>query len=742
MKNFIKLSILLFYFTSCNSPENRLQENKNHSFYADSINVLFTKIDSFVNLDPDTAFQYAERAVHISRHNMDTSMLKTSLKYSSDIMYYSGNHKQALQFDLEILSLFNSKEKDNDYFNALNDVANDYQVLGDFNNELLFRLKYDSISNAHNEYSHSITSKQNIGQFYTREGDLEKAENNLLISLQKAKQYDDIIQIVYANTTLARLYVQTNNLLDAQKHLENVSLLLQNQISVNPELQDLILQTSGDLHLALKDYVKAESYYKKALDYNKTQRCNDCIAEAYIGLSIIKDKNGDQESAIFFLLKALEFAKALGLRMDCHDRLSVLYSENFDFEPAYFHLSSYNSIKDSLFDIEKQKQISKVQIKFETEKKDQENALLRKDNQMQTNIRNSTLGFSILILLLILILFNRFRVKKRANLVLFENNILIEKQKNNLIVKNNKLTELNLFKEGMTGMIVHDLKNPLSTVIGLSEKPEIKQAGNQILSMVMNILDVQKFEDAKVKLVLEDFSASRVINESMKQVKLLFERKSITIHSKTNSNTYLHADVEITTRIFTNILTNAIKYTPNNGVISIQDELIDNSGFVKISISDTGQGIPKDMLASVFDKFSQFHTKKSGGVASTGLGLTFCKLAVEAHNGEIGVESELGKGTTFWFLLPKAKSKKIEIEDSIITEVKTEKQLSDADMAYLAPFIISLKTFTVYEFSDIITILNKIKTNNNEQVQHWKTDIENTVRACNETKYNELLNHE
>ena len=183
-------------------------------------------------------------------------------------------------------------------------------------------------------------------------------------------------------------------------------------------------------------------------------------------MSIIEDINGDINSAIILLQKALKIAKDKSIQLDCHNRLNVLYGKIHDFEPAYIYLSSFNSIKDSLFSIEKTKQISKIQIKYETEKKDQENALLRKDNQIQNNIRNSILGFTVLVLLMIFILFNRFKLNKKANSVLLENNMLIENQKRDLLLKNNKLIELNLFKEGITGMIVHDLKNPLSTVIG------------------------------------------------------------------------------------------------------------------------------------------------------------------------------------------------------------------------------------------------------------------------------------
>jgi len=319
----------------------------------------------------------------------------------------------------------------------------------------------------------------------------------------------------------------------------------------------------------------------------------------------------------------------------------------------------------------------------------------------------------------------------------------IQEQAEELKLKNKKLIDLYQFKNGMTGMIVHDLKNPLNTIIGLSNEAEIQQAGKQMLNMVLNILDVQKFEDAELNLQWNFFPVSLAVNNSLKQVQLLYLKKFITIKSKISAKAILHADIDIVTRIIVNILTNAIKYTPNNGNITIIAEPELDSKFVKISISDTGSGIPNDNLKSIFDKFSQVEAKKSGGVASTGLGLTFCKLAVEAHGGVIFAESEVGKGADFWFLLPKSEELLTEpYEDNKITNKDNEPaiQLSELDLNLLSPYISQLKLFTVYEFSDIIGIINKIDSRQSNAINAWKSSIEFAVRSCNISRYKELLN--
>jgi len=309
---------------------------------------------------------------------------------------------------------------------------------------------------------------------------------------------------------------------------------------------------------------------------------------------------------------------------------------------------------------------------------------------------------------------------------------------------NDKLVELDRFKEGMTGMIVHDLKNPLYVLINGSSEPETTLAGKQMLNMVLNILDVQKFESAQMRIQPVNFSLNNCLTEALQQVKLLYFRKSITVVNNLSVNLTIKGDYELINRVFINLLTNAIKFTPNNGKITIHENLPDDGfgDFIKISISDTGKGIPEDKLNTIFSKFAQAEAVSSGGIRSTGLGLAFCKLAIEAHNGQIGVDSVLGKGSSFWFLLPKG--------DSSVTVIELGEQLNEVvgqqgfalsvdDHKYLSLFIKELKEFTVYEYSDIDEILQRIDSIN-LNVETWKSEVKNALKTCNVDKYNELLN--
>jgi signal transduction histidine kinase len=323
----------------------------------------------------------------------------------------------------------------------------------------------------------------------------------------------------------------------------------------------------------------------------------------------------------------------------------------------------------------------------------------------------------------------------------------IETQAEELKTTNEKLLELDEFKQGMTSMIVHDLKNPLNAIINapksISYEDQItstKQSGKQMLNMVLNMLDVYKYEETKMELDKLDYSIHTLSQNAINEVAYLAERKNIEIKHNITPKLSVNADKGIIKRVFVNLLTNAIKYTPNNGEIIINGEYQEaNSDKLMISVRDTGIGISQDKIHKVFDKFGQVLAKKSGSVRSTGLGLTFCKIAVEAHGGQISVESECGVGTKFWFTLQKGMSKQYLSDTETKIHEKSEINLIAADVEVIMPHIENLRKLLVNQTSKINKILNRIDTDGSDTLQKWKNEIEKCLFSMNEERYNKLI---
>lgn len=244
--------------------------------------------------------------------------------------------------------------------------------------------------------------------------------------------------------------------------------------------------------------------------------------------------------------------------------------------------------------------------------------------------------------------------RTRASLYLADN-------LNRIKQMNRSLIELSHFKEDMTNMIVHDLKSPLNIIVNAEEFDDeslrlkmVKGSGYRMLNLVNNILDVYKYENVAFELNISQFRLMDVINNALNEVNFIVKKSFVNIAINKNVNIDIKADKEIVHRVFSNLLSNAFKFSPKNGTITI-DTIVDQNNMVNVCIANEGPAIPKDRQKHIFERFGQNEKRDSGSISSTGLGLTFCKMAIEAHKGEIGVFSETDTGVEFWFTLPEYK---------------------------------------------------------------------------------------
>lgn len=220
----------------------------------------------------------------------------------------------------------------------------------------------------------------------------------------------------------------------------------------------------------------------------------------------------------------------------------------------------------------------------------------------------------------------------------------------------------------VVGMIVHDLKNPLNVMlisldllatdsggVLIKEQREILRsanlAGQQMRHLISNLLEVQRLEDGKMPVRLQVVDLALTLRVTVRQAQPLADQKDTALLLQVaDTLPRVLADVDLTPRIVANLLDNAIKFTPPNGQITVTAEPGEQE--IVVCVADSGPGIPADQQTHIFEKFSQVAQGLRDGKASVGLGLAFCKLAVEAQGGHIWVESEPGQGSRFKFVLP------------------------------------------------------------------------------------------
>ena len=230
-----------------------------------------------------------------------------------------------------------------------------------------------------------------------------------------------------------------------------------------------------------------------------------------------------------------------------------------------------------------------------------------------------------------------------------------------------------LQQEELGHYIVHDLRSPLSNVIaGLqflldvgaetleSDQKDLVElsiaACNRMMMLVNSLLDLAQLENGRMRLNKEDTNVSVVFETTLQQVSAMAMHSGQRVECDLQPGAEtIYADAAITVRILVNLVSNAIKHSPSNTMVRLSAAPGRDSTVV-IRVIDNGPGIPQAWVNKVFDRFAQVEARRQGVVVGSGLGLSFCRLAVEAQSGRIWLESEVGKGTTVSLNLPRGNS--------------------------------------------------------------------------------------
>jgi len=231
-----------------------------------------------------------------------------------------------------------------------------------------------------------------------------------------------------------------------------------------------------------------------------------------------------------------------------------------------------------------------------------------------------------------------------------------------------ELTKLNRQKDELMRIVSHDIKNPLTGIIGvvnvLLESDDIKQeearqmlqmiesSSNELLDLVMEILDKNMLRREDQKLELKEVDLVEVLDEVISINAPNAKLKRIGLYLKSNiESCFICVDVRKIKQIFNNLVINALKFTPSKGRVSIHIDKTEHST-VLCKVIDSGIGIPEDIIGQLFTEEDETTTVGTGGEIGTGLGLDLVQYFVELHKGKVWVESEVNVGTTFFIELP------------------------------------------------------------------------------------------
>ncbi|MDX2272141.1 MAG: hybrid sensor histidine kinase/response regulator [Cyanobacteriota bacterium] len=250
-----------------------------------------------------------------------------------------------------------------------------------------------------------------------------------------------------------------------------------------------------------------------------------------------------------------------------------------------------------------------------------------------------------------------------------ELHLTLSQQRQQLIKQKQEIESLSQLKDQLISTLSHDLKNPIGVILGMSRLllsleglvndpiksrellESIHRNAEKMFRLVSDLLDLSRIERG-MPLVLQSVCLYQLVDQQISNVQELVTQKFLTlILDCPEPEATIQGDPQQLEQVINNLLSNAIKYTPEQGSITIK--ILADADWVRMTIQDTGLGIPERDLPHIFEKFYRVNSEKHAQVEGTGLGLSIVKAIVDQHQGKIEVESNLGHGTSFHVMLPK-----------------------------------------------------------------------------------------
>lgn len=580
------------------------------------------------------AMYYFQQALEIAKEINDYKQIAFTLDTEGKYYIGEGNLTSALQCYQEA---YTASERVNDNLlvaEVCNHLGGLYLLTDQFEKSLEFHRKALSYRGNMNNQEGMAKSDNNIGKAYLELNKPDSARIYLKMSRKLCEQTGYKKGLVKALTNLGQAYCLQDSLFKSEEALSEayeISKKARYNLGIAMSAQEL-----GDLYKIRKLYVKALQFYEISLHNLENLDFDEFLRTNYQGLYDCYNEMGDYKKALHFHELLLETEKKL-LNVENHRQLAIL------------------------------------QISFNSERKEKDNQVLRKDNELKamTIKRKSTFIWLIITLLfssiiLILYIYNRFYSKIKANQRLKELNSKIINQNIALEKLNKELNHANNEKDKLFSIIAHELRNPLYWFQNLAEvlsknyqnmKPEkiqksllaLDESAKNAFHLMDNLLFWSRSRLNRITPKKSIYSLISVVREGLKMYETIIQYKEINLTISIPGAIEVYVDSDLLSCVIRNLISNAIKYTPVGGKIDIDCNYDDE--FVTVRVSDTGTGIAVKNLSSIFKNNSQFSNPGLMQEKGSGLGLKLCKEFAELNGGKIWVTNNIEKGTQFMFTI-------------------------------------------------------------------------------------------
>jgi two-component system, OmpR family, sensor histidine kinase VicK len=508
---------------------------------------------------------------------------------------------------------------------------------------------YDTAANYFKlSYRQSTAYHDDFRAFYQR----QELLNDIGESYQQAMKADSAI--LYFNKTLA--YINANN-----KRFEKRSNMLDAARAV----------TYGDMGLiyySSKQYDKATDQFKKSIDINLRKfndNANAELVEINLGRLYLESHQDNAFLGLMHNLKnQFDTVKNKPAETDWDKLMSNYYSQKNDFANAYLYFTKLCALKDSLArdDISiKETDVNQQQANYDKQAQIEN---LRDNNKLQLIYLYIIIVGLLLAVIIIFLIYRYWNRSKNDILIVSALNKQINHQKNELETTLDELNNSSQEKDRILRTVAHDLRNPIGGIVSLTNAmlddddvteeqrsllKLVSDTSNNSLELINEILEATNVSSTNASK--EHVEINSLVNNSVEILSFKAAEKDQQIITELLDHPKnLFISQEKIWRVISNLISNAIKFSPNHANIRVK--VANGNNEVKISVSDNGIGIPDEIKNEVFNIFTNAKRPGTAGEKSFGLGLSICQQIIENHNGKIWFESNVGAGTTFYVVLP------------------------------------------------------------------------------------------
>lgn len=607
---------------------------ENHNEDAQKVQLALDLFYEYLTKDVNKARAYAQNALELSERLNYKKGIAQSLSSIGDVYQYWGDYKLSMSYYLKSIKI----NKEIDFKMGISNDYNSLGVINDFLGKSKKALKYYNLSFALkeklNDKKGMAVALNNMAIVYSKDDESEKVLRCFFKAMTLYEEIDDELRLSDVYNNLGEEYIRTGKLNDAID-FANKGLVIKEKI------RDLrgtssSLSCLGNAYLELHEFDKAENALKKSIALARQIDSKYHEYNNLLSLSDLYERQGK-------LTKALEY-----------------YKEHVE-------------VKEQLLNDDNLNKVSQLQSRYETEEKEQQITILNQEKILQASqLENKSLmekllyGAIAMILLFTFFGFRYTKIKQDSKRLVLNQQLKIEKE------EAERLQELDKLKGHFFSNIAHEFRTPLTLILGplehvideIKSKSHKEQLGlvksnaSKLLRLINQLLDLSRLESGIIKLepVQDDIiSFLKGITYSFHS---LAEQKRIDLSFQSSENKLLmDFDKDKTEKILLNLLSNAFKFTPNFGSIYIAVEKLDffkgkEEDHLKVTVKDSGAGIPENELSKVFNRFYQADNSQVREVEGSGIGLALTKELVEVQNGVIEVLSGQEKGAAFAFYLP------------------------------------------------------------------------------------------